>query len=63
MVDRQYDSKICMANQEFVKLRQKEKARGLREKGYGKRPNSTKAHRALTIQDEEMKKVGSFRRY
>ena len=33
MEDRQYDSKICMANQEFVKLRQKEKARGLREKG------------------------------
>ena len=63
MVDRQYDSKICIANQEFVKFRQKEKARGLREKGYGKRPNSTKALRALTIQDEEMKKVGSFRRY
>ena len=63
MVDRQYDSKICIANQEFVKFRQKGKARGLREKGYRKRPNSTKALRALTIQDEEMKKVGSFRRY
>ena len=42
---------------------QMEKARGLREKGYGKPPNSTKALRALTIQDGEMKKVGSFRRY
>ena len=39
-------------DREFVKCRevQEGKARALREKGHGKRPNATKA---LTVQDEE----------
>ena len=47
------DSKISIAkDREFVKCRQvlEGKARALREKGHGKRPNATKA---LTVQDEE----------
>ena len=47
------DSKISIAkDREFVKYRQvlEGKARALREKGHGKRPNATKA---LTVQDEE----------
>ena len=46
---KQNDSKISIANdREFVKYRQvlEGKARALREKGYGKQPNATKA---LTI--------------
>ena len=55
-IDRQLkenDSKITIAkDREFVKYRQvlEGKARALREKGHGKRPNATKA---LTVQDEE----------
>ena len=50
---KQNDSKISIAkDRECVKCRQvlDGKARALREKGYGKRPNATKA---LTMQDEE----------
>ena len=50
---RQNESKISIAkDREFMVCRQvlKGKARALREKGYGKRPNATKA---LTVQDEE----------
>ena len=50
---KQSDSKISIAkDREFVKCRQvlEGKARALREKGHGKRPNATKA---LTVQDEE----------
>ena len=50
---KQNDSKISIAkDREFVKCRQvlEGKARALREKGYGKRPNATKA---LTMQDED----------
>ena len=50
---KQNDSKISIAkDREFVKCRQvlDGKARALREKGHGERPNATKA---LTIQDEE----------
>ncbi|XP_068738982.1 uncharacterized protein KIAA1958-like [Montipora capricornis] len=50
---KQNDSKISIAkDREFVKCRQvlEGKARALREKGHGKRPNATKA---LTAQDEE----------
>ena len=50
---KQNDSKISIAkDREFVKCRQvlEGKARALREKGHGKRPNATKA---LTVQDEE----------
>ena len=50
---KQNDCKICIAKyREFVKCRQVlvGKARVLREKGHGKRPNATKA---LTVQDEE----------
>ena len=50
---KQNDSKISIAkDREFVECRQvlEGKARALREKGHGKRPNATKA---LTVQDEE----------
>ena len=50
---KQNDSKISIAkHREFVKCRQvlEGKARALREKDHGKRPNATKS---LTVQDEE----------
>ena len=50
---KQNDSKIFIAkDREFVKCSQvlEGRARALREKGHGKRPNATKA---LTVQDEE----------
>ena len=50
---KQNDNKLSIAkDREFIKCRQvlEGKARALREKGHGKRPNATKA---LTVQDEE----------